>query len=116
MSSTAELRHSLKPLVSRLDNHAANYITTETAEGHVVHYYDLDEKPEPASASATPSPFRAPTKPRIQSIPAEPRGVSSLPATFCREPRLTPPGPNPSLPSSSLRYRRREPREDVDGE
>ena len=113
MSTTAELRHSLKPLVSRLDNHAANYITTETAEGHVVHYYDLDEKPEPASASATPSPFRAPTKPRNPSAPNRAVLRRSLRR---REPQLTPPGPNPSLPSSSLRYRRREPREDVDGE
>jgi hypothetical protein len=112
MSSTAELRHSLKPLVSRLDNHAANYITTETAEGHVVHYYDLDEKPEPASASTTPSPFRAPTKPRIQPR----RTARCFVAPRDAESRLTPPGPNPSLPSSSLRYRRRESREDVDGE
>jgi hypothetical protein len=116
MSTTAELRHSLKPLVSRLDNHAANYITTETAEGHVVHYYDLDEKPEPASASATPSPFRAPTKPRINPSPPNRAVFLFRRSPRRREPRLTPPGPNPSLPSSSLRYRRREPREDVDGE
>ena len=51
MSLDSTMGQSLKPLVSRLDASAANYITVTTSEGFLSHFYDKDEKPEPASAS-----------------------------------------------------------------
>ena len=51
MSLDPTMGQSPKPLVSRLDASAANYITVTTSEGFLSHFYDKDEKPEPASAS-----------------------------------------------------------------
>ena len=87
MSLDPTMGQSLKPLVSRLDASAANYITTTTSEGFLAHYYDHDEKPEPASA--------------CPSHPAPPDSRDS------RDPhRETPGTPRPPSRASALAARR----------